>query len=85
MMAGKDPNNIPDRWRSCVAEVDGNLGYILSGAFIEHAFSAADKALGDRIISDIKQIFTTRLKEFEWMTPQVKADAAKKGKTTHSN
>jgi endothelin-converting enzyme len=79
MMAGKDPNNIPDRWRSCVAEVDGKLGYILSGAFIERAFTAADKTLGDRIIGDIKKFFTGRLQEFEWMTPQVKADAAKKG------
>jgi endothelin-converting enzyme len=79
MMAGKDPNNIPDRWRTCISEVDGNLGHILSGAFVERAFSSDDKKLGDRIISDIKQVFAKRLQDFDWMTPQVKEAAAKKG------
>jgi endothelin-converting enzyme len=83
VMSGKDPNNIPERWRTCINEIDGNLGYILSGAFVERAFSAADKTLGDRIIADIKQVFAKRLQGFEWMTPQVKEAAAKKGALLH--
>lgn len=78
-IAGKDPNSISDRWRTCINEVDLNLGYILSAAFIEKAFSPADKLLGDRIVSDIKDFFAVRFNQFEWMSPQVKEVAAKKG------
>jgi endothelin-converting enzyme len=79
ILNGKDPDNIPPRWRICVSEVVRNLGHILSSAFIQHAFSAADKTLGDRIISDIKQIFLKSLEGFDWMTTQVKEAVAKKG------
>jgi endothelin-converting enzyme len=80
-LSGKDPNNVPIRWRTCVSEIDNHMGYILSAAFIEKAFTAADKTLGDRIVHDIKDFFTERFKQFDWMTPQVKEVAAKKGMT----
>ncbi|KAF2670943.1 zincin [Microthyrium microscopicum] len=77
-MAGKDPNNVPERWRGCVGEIDSTFGLALSAAFIERAFTTADKEFGDRIIMDIKKFFAARLKSFNWMSESVKEQAAKK-------
>jgi len=76
--AGRDPFAESERWRTCLTEVDNGLGWLLSAAFIERAFSQDAKALGDRIVSDIKAEFSNRLKKLEWMTPATQALAAKK-------
>jgi endothelin-converting enzyme len=81
LMAGRDPWSESERWRTCLNEVDGSLGWILSAAFVERAFSANAKALGDRIVKDIKAVFTERLKTFEWMSATTKLVAEKKGMT----
>jgi len=81
-LQGKDLDNLPERWRTCVSEVDRSVGHILGAQFIERAFTSKDKEFGDRIIKDIKDIFAERLHGFDWMTPEVKELAAKKGKTT---
>jgi endothelin-converting enzyme len=79
MMAGKDPDALPVRWRACLREVDLGLGWIESGFFVQRAFSAQAKDFGDRIIHDIKDMFTQRFKELDWMSDSVKTAAAKKG------
>jgi endothelin-converting enzyme len=78
ILAGRDPLAESERWRTCLSEIDSGLGWILSAAFVERAFSPDAKALGDRIISDIKTEFTQRLKGLEWMSPATQALAAKK-------
>ncbi|KAF2420974.1 endothelin-converting enzyme [Tothia fuscella] len=78
MLAGRDPFAESERWRSCLGEVDNSLGWILSASYVEKAFSPAAKKLGDRIVSDIKAVFTERLRTFSWMSDTVKAVAAKK-------
>jgi endothelin-converting enzyme len=78
-LGGKDPNNITPRWRVCINDIDTNLGYILGAAFVQRSFSTADKSLGDRIISDIKDVFKAKFKDFEWMSEEVKQKAANKG------
>lgn len=78
LQAGRDPFATSERWRVCLNEVDGELGWILSAAFVEKAFSQDAKALGDRIVSDIKAVFTTKLKTLEWMTPATQDRAIKK-------
>jgi endothelin-converting enzyme len=76
--AGRDPFAESERWRTCLTEVDNGLGWLLSAAFVERAFSQDAKALGDRIVSDIKAEFSNRLKKLEWMSPATQALAAKK-------
>ena len=63
-----------------MSEVDRALGHLLSGVFIQRAFTKKDKELGDQIISDIKRVFRENLKTLDWMTEKTKEVAAKKGK-----
>ncbi|KAK0737918.1 endothelin-converting enzyme [Schizothecium vesticola] len=77
-LAGKDPNSVPERWRTCLAHTDDTLGWILSRFFIERAFSAAAKDLGDLIVSDIKVEFTSKLNRADWMRVDEKREAVDK-------
>lgn len=77
-IAGKDLNNVPERWRICTGEIDSGLGLALSASYIERAFSSQDKSFGDQIIMDIKKEFSSRLHGFPWMSDNVKDLAAKK-------
>ena len=74
----QDENAVPERYKTCLSNVDGNLGWILSRFFIESAFSAASKELGNKIIKDIKSIYIERLARLDWMDDSVKALAEKK-------
>lgn len=71
ILAGKDPESTPERWRTCVGHVDDGVGWILSRFFVEKAFSARAKDFGDRMVSDIKALFTEKLKKTEWMEESV--------------
>lgn len=51
---------------------------ILSRFFVEKAFSAASKDLGNKIISDVKSVYIERLARLDWMDDSVKVLAAKK-------
>ncbi|KAF2275386.1 zincin [Westerdykella ornata] len=74
-LAGKAPDSVPERWRTCVSHVDDGVGWILSRFFVEKAFSAKAKEFGDRIVSDIKALFIEKLKKTQWMEASV-IDAA---------
>jgi endothelin-converting enzyme len=78
-MAGLAENTIPERWKSCSDEIDSRLGWILSGFYVERAFSPEAKKYGERIIGNIKTEFSERLKDLDWMSDAVKTRAAKKG------
>ncbi|KAH8727731.1 peptidase family M13 [Phaeosphaeriaceae sp. PMI808] len=67
VLAGKDPDSAPERWRTCVGHVDDGLGWILSRFFVEKAFSAEAKQFGDTIITDIKTEFAKKLEAADWM------------------
>ncbi|KAH8907243.1 zincin [Coniochaeta sp. PMI_546] len=77
-LSGKDPDAVTDRWRTCLSHVDNGLGWILSRFYVEKAFSAAAKDLGDQIVSDIKEQFISRLADLDWMDDEVKKLAADK-------
>ncbi|GAM91522.1 hypothetical protein ANO11243_095740 [Dothideomycetidae sp. 11243] len=79
-LRGKEPDSKPERWRTCVGMVDGDLPWILSRFFIERAFSKEAKDLGDSIIHDIKTQFIVKLKQSGWMTPSVRKLAISKVK-----
>lgn len=66
------------RWRTCISHVDGNLGGILGRFYVEQAFSARDKELGDQIVSDIKKQFIAKLDTLAWVEDSVKVLAKQK-------
>jgi endothelin-converting enzyme len=78
LLQGKDADATPERWRTCVAHVKGTLGWYLSRFYIEAAFSAKAKDLGNGIIKDIKDQFISRIKTLDWMDDEVKDLAIKK-------
>lgn len=78
VLAGKDPDSAPERWRDCVAHVDDGLGWILSRFFVEKAFSADAKQFGDTIITDIKTEFAKKLRGADWMDDDTTGKAVEK-------
>jgi endothelin-converting enzyme len=78
-LSGLSEDSKPPRWKTCADEVDSKLGWILSGFYVERAFSPESKEYGDKIIRDIKAVFTERLKDLDWMSDTVRERAAKKG------
>lgn len=77
-LQGKDPEASAERWRTCFAEVDTNLQWIESAFFVREAFSPEAKTFGERIITDIENIFEAKLKTYEWMSDEVKELAIQK-------
>lgn len=78
-LQGKDPDAAEERWRTCVKVADGGLGWILSRFFVQKAFSEESRVFGDNIVSDIKVQFVERLKQVEWMSPEVRQLGIEKG------
>ncbi|KAH8899562.1 zincin [Thozetella sp. PMI_491] len=77
-LKGKAPDATPERWRTCNNAMDSTLTWILSRFYIEAAFSEKAKKLGDKVVSDIKKQFISRLNALEWMDDSVKKLAADK-------
>ncbi|KAI8165535.1 Endothelin-converting enzyme 1 [Colletotrichum sp. SAR 10_70] len=77
-LAGKDPESAPERWRTCVGQVDDGVGWILSRFFVEKAFSEKAKKFGDTIITDIKTEFAKKLKATKWMDKETTKKAINK-------
>ena len=78
VLQGKDPDAVPERWRTCIRAVDGDLGWILSKFFVDSAFSPAAKQFGDQIVTDIKDSFVDFLGDATWMTEEVRERSVKK-------
>lgn len=74
----KEPDATSERYKICISHVDNGLGWILSRFYVEAAFSAKAKALGDQIVSDIRQQFIARVKTLEWMDDETKKVAIDK-------
>lgn len=77
-LQGKGADVKEERWRTCVGVVGSDLAWILSRFFVEHAFSKEAKELGDQIIYDIKDAFSIKLNNSEWMTEEVRQLAIEK-------
>jgi endothelin-converting enzyme len=77
-LLGRDPDAVPERYRTCIAHVKGSLGWYLSRFFVEAAFSAKAKDMGNQIIKDIKDQFISRIKTLDWMEDDVKKLAIQK-------
>ncbi|THX55560.1 endothelin-converting enzyme [Aureobasidium pullulans] len=77
-LRGQAPDVKQERWRTCVSSVGNDLEWIMSRFFVERAFSKEAKELGDQIILDIKDEFSIKLNESEWMTESVRQLAIEK-------
>ena len=77
-LRGKAPDAVPDRWRTCQGLAESSLPWILSRFYVEVAFSEEAKKLGDKIISDIKRQFISRIKALDWIEDSVKKLAIEK-------
>ncbi|KAL5396158.1 hypothetical protein PMIN02_003414 [Paraphaeosphaeria minitans] len=77
-LQGKDPEATAQRWRTCFSDVDANLPWIESAFFVREAFSPEAKTFGERIITDVENVFKAKLKTYEWMSDEVKELAIEK-------
>lgn len=78
ILSGREPDATSERYKICISHVDNGLGWILSRFYVEAAFSAQAKTLGDQIISDIREQFIARIKTLAWMDDQTKKVAIDK-------
>lgn len=78
---GKPENAVPERWRTCLGEVDSNLEWIESAFYVQAAFGPDDKQFGETVIDDIRAIYTERLDTYDWMADGVKKKAKQKGES----
>ncbi|KAK7205471.1 endothelin-converting enzyme, partial [Myxozyma melibiosi] len=68
----------PDRWKTCVAEVDSLTGWILGKYYTDRAFSPVAKEMGEEIINGIKDAFVDKLNVLPWMDVNTKGVAIEK-------
>ena len=77
-LGGRDPDALAERWRTCQTDIDRNLPWIESAFFVQAAFSPEAKVFGERIITDIENVFMEKLKGYAWMSDTVKTKATQK-------
>jgi endothelin-converting enzyme len=78
-LAGKESEARQDRYRTCITDADHFLGHLMGSVFIQRKFTPKDKAVGDRVIMDIKKVFHDNMKTLDWMSDETKKIAAQKG------
>jgi len=68
----------PPRWRTCLASVLANLGWILSRFFTERSFSQRDWDLANQVISDVRTAYVHKLNTVSWLDEPTRAKAIEK-------
>ncbi|KAK3350253.1 hypothetical protein B0T25DRAFT_262778 [Lasiosphaeria hispida] len=63
----------PEQWKTCMASINSGLGWILSRFFIEGAFSARSRDMGNDIIANIKHVYNEQFDKLTWMDDAIKA------------
>ncbi|KAK8434753.1 endothelin-converting enzyme [Phyllosticta citricarpa] len=78
-LVGRPDDAIQDRWRTCQEEIDNNMPWILSGAYVQaRAFGEDSKSLGEQIIDDLRIIYEERFPNYDWMAKEVQERSKKK-------
>lgn len=76
---GLDPEAASDRSSICLAHIDDNLPWIETAFYIRSAFSVESKTLGDQIVTDMRNLFETKLaSNYTWMSAEVRTKAVQK-------
>ncbi|XP_032903922.1 endothelin-converting enzyme 1 isoform X4 [Amblyraja radiata] len=66
------------RWKSCVGDTDGTLGFSLGAMFVKATFAEDSKQIAEEMISEIKEAFEESLMKTTWMDEETKKAAKEK-------
>ncbi|KAK9365862.1 hypothetical protein V1509DRAFT_655158 [Lipomyces kononenkoae] len=77
-LRGIDVSVRPERWKTCVNEVDSLTGWILGKYYVDETFSPDAKSMGEDIINGIKEAFVDKLIRLPWMDFRTKRVAIDK-------
>jgi len=66
------------RWKRCVGVVDNTLGEALGMEYVRQNFKPETKKRADEMIDQLFKAFSQRLGKLDWMSPETKAQAARK-------
>ncbi len=68
----------PPRWKTCVRDVDNNLGEALGQEFVARTFSADMKAKTELMTGQIETEMGKEIQALDWMSPETKTEALRK-------
>ena len=66
------------RWKRCVRLIDRQIGEALGKIYVEQEFGADSKRRMEEMVSDLREVFTDRLKKLDWMSDETKQKALEK-------
>ncbi|CAG0880101.1 unnamed protein product, partial [Cyprideis torosa] len=69
---------VQERWRDCVSETIGAMGYATGSMFVRHSFPPNAKVAVQQMIDDIRGAFITNLDKLNWMDSETRKLARKK-------
>jgi len=63
------------RWRTCVSQVDNQLGEALGREFVERSFPPERREEARRMSLQIQQVMAERIDQLAWLSPETRAQA----------
>lgn len=81
-LSGQPDDATEERWRTCRDYIHSSLREIESSFWAQTQFNVEDRVFGERIIDDVRAIYTKRLGNYVWMSEEAREKAKKKGELT---
>ncbi|KAI1143296.1 Metalloprotease [Hypoxylon sp. FL0543] len=75
---GKDASFTQERWRTCMADVDSKMGWLLSKPYVEIKYTDALKKALEEMTTRVQSKLASNIAQIEWMTAKVKEIAKQK-------
>ncbi|KAM7187779.1 endothelin-converting enzyme [Naviculisporaceae sp. PSN 640] len=75
---GREPDSKTPRYEKCLVHALDSLGWILSRFYVETSFGAKHKELGNTIIAEIRNLYSSSFAKHDWMEQSVKDKAVEK-------
>ncbi|KAI1373198.1 Metalloprotease [Hypoxylon crocopeplum] len=75
---GKNPGYLEARWRTCIADADKKMAWLLSQPFVEVRYTDAVEKTLSEMTTRIQHRLTNNINDIKWMTDSVKAIAKAK-------
>jgi len=66
------------RWRTCVSQVDNQLGEALGREFVDRSFPPERREEALRMSLQIQQVMAERIDQMDWLSPETKKQAHEK-------
>lgn len=67
-----------DRWKRGIEATNAALGEAVGKLYVEHYFSAGEKARAQAMVKNLVTVFGERIDQLDWMSPQTKVKAKAK-------